>query len=243
MKTVSFAGLAACLLLSVPASAYEVIEVKGGGAIAGSVLFKGPPPKPKKLPVNKDQNICGKGEVSVEEVSVAGNGGVSRAVAYLDELPAGKEWENPPEQRLLDQKGCRFVPTILIYPKETDVTITNSDPVAHNIHMYEVTGRVRSTLFNTAQPKPGTLVKPVRPRKSNTVKVECDVHNFMHGWLFAAPNPYYALTENGRFSLTDVPPGKYKLKVWHPVLGTKAADVSVSAGKTSSVSLEWSGKP
>jgi hypothetical protein len=37
----------------------------------------------------------------------------------------------------------------------------------------------------------------------------------------AVTNPYFAKTdEQGRFTLTDVPPGTYKLVVWHPYIRT-----------------------
>ncbi|MDH5348477.1 MAG: carboxypeptidase regulatory-like domain-containing protein, partial [Nitrospira sp.] len=42
-------------------------------------------------------------------------------------------------------------------------------------------------------------------------------HAYMESWGVAVSNPYFAKTdEQGRFTLTDVPPGTYKLVVWHP---------------------------
>jgi hypothetical protein len=43
----------------------------------------------------------------------------------------------------------------------------------------------------------------------------------MESWGLAVENPYYQVTgSDGRFSLTDVPPGDYTLNVWHPGVGT-----------------------
>ncbi len=34
----------------------------------------------------------------------------------------------------------------------------------------------------------------------------------MLGWIYVVDNPYYALTgTDGKFSITDVPPGEYSL--------------------------------
>jgi hypothetical protein len=45
---------------------------------------------------------------------------------------------------------------------------------------------------------------------------------------------------DGRFSLTDVPPGTYRLKAWHPTLGTQELEVQIEAGKASTASFEFS---
>ena len=110
----------------------------------------------------------------------------------------------------------------------------------HNIHAYEVIGRARRSLFNMAQPQPSTITKAISPRNAPTVKVECDLHNFMEGWLFVAQTPYVALVDaNGRFSLRDIPPGTYTLKAWHPTLGTKEVEVRVEAGQATTASLTF----
>jgi hypothetical protein len=47
--------------------------------------------------------------------------------------------------------------------------------------------------------------------------MQCGFHAYMESWGLAVSNPYFAKTdEQGRFTITDVPPGTYKLVVWHP---------------------------
>ena len=44
---------------------------------------------------------------------------------------------------------------------------------------------------------------------------------YMKNWGYAVDNPYYAVTdETGSFPIEDLPPGTYRLKAWHPILGT-----------------------
>jgi hypothetical protein len=39
----------------------------------------------------------------------------------------------------------------------------------------------------------------------------------MESWALVADHPYYTVTdEHGQFSLSEIPPGTYKLVVWHP---------------------------
>jgi hypothetical protein len=38
----------------------------------------------------------------------------------------------------------------------------------------------------------------------------------MSGYVIVADHPYYALSgPDGKYALTDVPPGSYRLKMWH----------------------------
>ena len=42
----------------------------------------------------------------------------------------------------------------------------------------------------------------------------------MEGWIYVVDNPYYAVTgADGKFSITDVPPGDYTLVAVQPFTG------------------------
>ena len=227
------------LLLAHQSAAYEATTVSGGGQITGKVTFKGTVPEPKKLPISKDNTVCGSGTREIVEVAVNG-GDLKSAVVYIAKIDKGKPWGEL-EKPVLDQKGCRFTPEVLLVRKDAEVTIRNSDTVLHNIHTYEIIGTVRRTMFNVGQPDKGDMKQPIKTRRSNIVKVECDAHDFMHAWAFAAENPYVAVTkDDGSFAIPDLPPGEYELKAWHPVLGEKSAKVSVKAGATTTASFEFS---
>jgi len=52
---------------------------------------------------------------------------------------------------------------------------------------------------------------------AGVVNLRCNGgHVWMNAEMIVAPHPYYAVTdENGKFALTDVPPGQYEIVAWH----------------------------
>lgn len=224
--------------------AYEAITVSGAGTIKGGVAFKGSPPPPKRMLITKDKEVCGEGYREIREVEVK-NSGLGGVVVFIDGIQKGKAWKEPAKEPawggyVLDQKGCVFIPYIQVVPKGVQLIMRNSDPVLHNTHAYELIGTARRTLFNLAQPNPGDITKEIKLRREQQIKVECDAHDFMHAWIFVADNPYYQVTdEKGSFEIGDVPPGTYKLKVWHPTLGAKEKEVKVADGAKVEVSFEF----
>ncbi|WKL39406.1 carboxypeptidase-like regulatory domain-containing protein (plasmid) [Sinorhizobium meliloti] len=52
-------------------------------------------------------------------------------------------------------------------------------------------------------------------------------------------NPYYAVTgPDGKYSITDVPPGQYKLVAVQPFIGPTEMSVSVEGGKATTLDIE-----
>ena len=75
------------------------------------------------------------------------------------------------------------------------------------------------------------------------IKVPCDVHSWMLGWIAVLPNPFFGVTgANGAARIENVPPGKYTLDVWHETLGKQTKDVEVKAGQTVKGAIEMKKK-
>jgi hypothetical protein len=242
VKNLAALMVAAAVLAPAVAGAYDVAPVADGGSVAGKVLFKGASVS-KKMLITKNNDVCGDGEREIVEVAARG-GALENAIVVIDGIGKGKPWAPAGKKPLLNQKGCRFLPPVMVVPRGGDLDILNSDPVLHNIHSYEVVGAARRTLFNFGQPNQGqTLTKPVSVRRGEWVKIECDAHDFMHAWMFAAASPYAAVTkEDGSFAIADVPPGKYRIRALHPVLGVREGEVAVSAKGKAEITLSFEGK-
>lgn len=222
------------------AKKYIEAEVANGGTISGQVKLGSAETESQTFTIAKNPEVCGTGERVVEWVRANGEG-LLDAVVYLEDIAEGKPFTSEAAKVSMDQKGCRFLPFVQVLTNEGDFEAKNSDPVLHNIHTYELIKKARRTVFNVSQPEEGhTFNKQVKLRRGHAMKVECDAHDFMHAWVFVARNPYYALVDdNGGFSIGDVPPGDYTLKVWHGRLGEVESAVTVEAGGTIEVDLAY----
>ena len=202
---------------------------QGGGTIEADVKYNGAP-QVEKLKVNKDTEKCGT-EAVVEKVVVGANKGLAHAVVSVPGVKGGKAVKG-----VIDQNGCKFVPRVTVMmPGEID--IKNSDDILHNIHTYSTA----NPSINKAQPK-FKKVMTEKFEKPEVIKVTCDVHSWMLGWVAVTPGPAAVTDGNGLAKLENVPPGKHTVEVWHETLGKQTKDVEVKAGQTTKVSLEMTKK-
>ena len=233
-KPVSLSGLIAIIAVALipgAAQAYEVGPVTGGGTIEGTVFYRGPIAMKKILPT-KDVEVCGQPRED-PLIRVGADQAVESAVVYLVEVDTGKAWPEAGAPPQLNNVECRFEPEIQIIPAGA-LDVVNSDPVLHNTHGYYGT----RTVFNLALPNEGQTIPTELPRPGE-VRVDCDAHGWMEGWIYVADNPYYAITgADGKFTITDVPPGDYTLVAVQPYVGPTEMSVTVTEGQPISLEIE-----
>ncbi len=214
---------------------------KGDGAIAGSVVFIGKPPETPVLPRSNDP-VCARARSLKESESIVvnRNGTLKDVLIRVTEGVTGSY--PPPEQPVsIDQRECMYQPRVSTAVAGQRVQIRNGDETLHNVHAF----RGPSTLFNKVQMNPRSPViefpapsSPEGPSPAPSgglgepgtlLKLRCDVHPWMVGYLYVADHPFVAVTgEDGSFTLLGLVDGTYRVEAWHEVLGIQSAKVTVS---------------
>jgi hypothetical protein len=192
---------------------YKVVTVTDGGTISGTVKWSGPVPHSLDFPITKDPQVCdpdSKKTTDLERLIIGQQGGVANTVIYLKNISSGKALELPEQRRHLDQKGCRYVPHILLVPENSNLDMQSSDATLHTIHMDG------AATFNLPFPFPNRVTSRIMP-SAGLVHLRCNGgHVWMNAEMFVVTHPYYAVTdESGHFEFTDVPPGNYQIVAWH----------------------------
>ena len=59
----------------------------------------------------------------------------------------------------------------------------------------------------------------------------------MRGWIVLTDELAVVTGPDGRFTLSDLPPGTYELRVWHEALKSTVQKVTVSAGQTATMTI------
>ncbi len=229
------------LTLVLPASAfakrkkYEVVDVTNGGSIVGTIKaaeMVADPVEKIETEVAEETQLCGT-EFKMNKYIISADLGVKNVIVALKKVAQGKAM--PKQDLTLDNKNCQFHPLVSIAYKGSQFVIHNSDPIFHNTSLGLMMKGKRSTVYNLALPTQNTTIKkPVK--RTGMLSVKCDSHKWMRSYVYAAKNPYAALTDaNGKFELTDIPPGKYEMMVWHEGFGEVVKTVEVKPGQATTM--------
>ncbi len=216
-------------------SAFATANVSAA-TIKGNVRYTGARVEKKIIPVTIDQYLCGK-EKEAADLILSSTNGIQNVVVSLQGVPASAKAPLSTEPPKMDQKRCVFVPRVVIVPVGGSVEFLNSDRLLHNVRG----GGKENPPFNRAQPHARTI--SIAFRNPEVLRVDCDLHSWMRGWIVVAEHPFYTVTnEEGEFVFENVPPGKYKLQAWQETLGTVSQDVTVAGDGPQNITVRMDKK-
>jgi plastocyanin len=212
--------------------AYQEVQALKGRVIKGQVTFKGEIPKIESLEVNRDEKFCGESLPDDSLLVDSGSKGIANVVVNLKGIASEKPLpqKNPLQ---LDNRGCRFQPSVIFGVEGSMLNIENADPVLHNTHILQDD----QTFLNVALPSGGRTIRKTL-KEAGRLAVRCDAHKFMRASLHIFDHPYFTSTdETGHFELTQVPPGTHRIEFWHQTLGVKELTLTVNESVPSVINV------
>jgi hypothetical protein len=178
--------------------------------------------------VTIDQKVCGS-ELPDEAIVVDAQGHLANAVVTLTGLK-----RTGAAERLVTNEKCHFAPRVQIIRPNGSVRTTSKDAVLHTTQAQQENGR---PIFNVALPVPGiNIAKPVGA--AGIVRLSCNTHPWMRGWLIVTDEAAAVSGADGRFTISNVPPGTYEARVWHESLKGAPQTIIVVAGKPTQLNFQ-----
>ena len=171
-------------------------------------------------------SVAGSVELTSQSGSSRRRKDFSGVVLWLEPLDAKNRVAPAPGRAEIVQKDKKFTPHILAISTGTQVQFPNYDPIFHNAF-----SKFSGEPFDVGLYPPGTS-KSVTFTRPGIVRVFCNIHQTMSAIIVVLRTPWFAVTNTrGAFEIGGVPPGEYRLHVFHeraPADALKALERTVT---------------
>ena len=215
------------IVIARPSSRYQPDPAASGGAITGTVTAPASLTAGAPISTGGDSAVCGP---AIEDSSVARQGnGLGGAIVWLDDIRRGRPL--PLERRLeLESIKCRLTPRVQAGVVGSTVNVIGHD--AFRQHLRFLAGGEPEPRAAVLLDQYEQVIPTERPlAETGLVVVRDKDHAWPTAYIAAFDHPYFAVTApNGTFRIDAVPPGRYRLRVWHERARDTTQVVDVGAG-------------
>jgi plastocyanin len=217
----------------------QPVDAATAGTITGTIKLDGTPPKEPKINMSAEAYCVTQhpSPVTADDVVTGSGGTLANVVVYIQDDMSKWAFTAPTSPAEIDQKGCLYNPHIVAMIAGQNLEVVNSDNTTHNIHPVPKDNRE----WNESQPPGSAPIMKVFARPEDAIPVKCNVHPWMKAYIFVFGNPYFSVTgDDGKFTISNVPPGTYNVGIWQEKYGLKTQSVTVGAKETKTVDASFS---
>ncbi len=210
-----------------------------GASISGMVKLDGTAPHQRPIDMSKEPSCAAVHKdkpITTENVVVGSGGGLANVVIYVTQGLSGNEAASSAPVSIT-QKGCQYIPHVVVLDAAQHMKVINDDQTSHNIHPQPT----KNQEWNKSQPPGSPPFDVTWANEEIAIPVKCNIHPWMHGYIAVVKGPFGVSDENGSFSL-NLPPGSYTLTAWQETYGAQTQAVTVAAGKPATANFTFKAK-
>ena len=164
------------------------------------------------------------GQVSILERAGETTEDLGNVVVFLEPavLPA-RAPKLTPTNTVIALQSRQFSPRVRVVTEGSKVEFPNQDPFNHNAFS-KFNGGFDTGVYGRGKTKEQVFAQ------AGVYPIYCNVHPRMSAYVITLKTPYFTQAgADGRYSLDNVPPGKYTMHVWHDRATEVVQDLIVPA--------------
>lgn len=133
-----------------------------------------------------------------------------------------------PTSTSIAMNGRAFVPRVRVVTPGSGVAFPNQDPFRHNIFSTTVGAVFDLGLYQKGRSRDATF------GRVGVFPVYCNIHPRMTAFVVVVPTPHFSQAgSDGRWTIENVPAGRYQARIWHERGPEVTQDIEVgAAGRT-----------
>src|SRR5688572_26804590 len=135
---------------------------------------------------------------------------LANVVVFLEPVVAAPRAKGPPATNVVMALEKRqFSPRVRVVTEGSKVEFPNQDPWNHNVFS-KVNGGFDTGVYGRNKSKDQVF------KDAGVYSLYCNVHPRMTAFVVTIKTPYFTQAgADGRYKLENIPPGQYKMTVWH----------------------------
>ena len=203
--------------------------------LTGTITIDGEVPPQRTIDMTADR-ICAQLNPNGKTENVVTTGDKLQNVFVFLESGASLEqytFEQPQTPAVLQHKDCFMRPRVLGIRVNQPLVIENNDPTAHNTHPVPKI----NVEWNRSQKEGGEPFTTSFPR-AEIFAVKDNHHPWERAWLGVFHHPFFAVSDvHGQYEIRGIPPGTYKVAMWHESLGQQLMEIKLAPGEVKSLDV------
>jgi plastocyanin len=153
------------------------------------------------------------GQVSITERPGEVTEDLGNVVVFLEPAsggrPSGAPAASANARTTIALQSRQFSPRVRVVMRGATVEFPNQDPFSHNVFS-KMNGGFDTGVYGRGKSRDQTFEDP------GVYALYCNVHPRMTAFVITLNTPHYTQAgADGRFRIENVPPGEYRMTVWH----------------------------